>query len=186
MPEFFNSKKFNESSIIVPAIRVIARTTDGTNYEADQVLPLTEPDMYLKLFFLEVPSYYRNNKNFNPYQDPFHYYSRTEATSRYIFVLDQEEAPIGRVRIETDSLYGNIDDDFPKSREYAVVSSNPNVATAYAVYDKGLKFNPRENAGYYTGTSVLEIYAQGKGDCTITVSSLDGSGQKGSLKVRVK
>ena len=123
-----------------PAIRVIARSTDGTGHEASTVIIAVRPASYLGLYFIDANE--RPNTRVMPY---------------HIAIIDSKKTDQAGFYISTNDSLG----------EFSVVSSNPDVASGFA-------------EGNY-----LVVFPHSKGTAVFTVSTLDGSGLKTSVKVQV-
>ena len=151
-----------------PAIRVIAKTADGTKMESSHIFCMAIPCTSLGMNFLESAG---SNV----------YYIGSNVTG-WIYVLDLQKAPFGAVVVKSSTFNSTL-----APCEFAVESSNPEVASGFVTFDNQIKYRPNKyRTETTTGLDMLQIYAHGKGDCTLTVKALDGTGKTAQIKIRVQ
>ena len=140
---------------VVPAVRVTAKTTDGTGYSSSKVFMTSNPTKWIKASYPDKDG------------SGYSYYSAYRIPSYFI-----TNSACASIRLETNL------DSFSSVPEqaFSVTSSNPKVATGVAEYFNAFKDGDK---------NVVTVYPHAKGTTKLTITALDGTNKKITITIQV-
>ncbi len=153
------------------AVRVIAKTTDGTGYSDSKVFMAIEPTTWLSTSYKDRA------------EDEYVSYSS------YLIPADYIDSEVVAIKIDSNFDSGRGDE---LKQVYSISSSNPNVATGNAKYTKMkyIGWDSKTNRETYIPDDGYKnfflIYPHGKGTTQFTITALDGTNKKVTITVKVQ
>ncbi|MBE5825830.1 MAG: hypothetical protein E7307_04245 [Butyrivibrio sp.] len=140
---------------VVPAVRVTAKTTDGTGYSSSKVFMTSNPTKWIKASYPDKDG------------SGYSYYSAYRIPSYFI-----TNSACASIRLETNL------DSFSSvpQQAFSVTSSNPKVATGVAEYFNAFKDGDK---------NVVTVYPHAKGTTKLTITALDGTNKKITITIQV-